>query len=572
MIGTAMAQSPESFLSLKQRDKQQQIQNYTGEPIVFFGPTVGSKVSQKPEFIPVLPSWRPELPQVQISLPFAESMSVPNVLHIPYFLISVQVLTDGTALVREDIQLIVPEGEAVEAFTRQYEINGKDKLGRSYSFERSFIEARHNGQQVPFLISRHPETGEEFLTFTESTAMTPGVHTYQISYQLSDTVFFDVSQNQIFLSLIGRSLPYLTERLVIWMNLPKMTPIAGARVFFGLNNQTAPNIGSFLQDEEGNVVFKLKGILPAHTDVRIEIWTEKGTFEKPTFTEQLFDLIFEWFEYWIACVGVFVIWLYYHLQTRFSKTDILEKKYQNKMSPRLSYQPILMRFSLYKKVDAASFLSLIIGIANKGYLKVQAKKKEIVFLKAHGKGRLTFLEKMCIRYIFFGRKEIVALNTLSVKKFLNQHLSSRLLKEEKHQLFILTASYRYMGWFLWGICGAALYFVNASLVQMAAILFCLAVVVVWEQHRLFHKGAFKSFLRHAYERYETYWRQPIPENITVARLEAILLRRLPYKIALELPTLKEEDTLKPIWYSSEEKQFCLTSFLKEFLTKIVSLN
>ncbi len=572
MIGTAMAQSPESFLSLKQRDKQQQIQNYTGEPIVFFGPTVGTKVSQKPEFVPIQPSWRPEIPQVQISLPFGESMSVPNILHIPYFFISVQVLTDGTALVREDIQLIVPEGEAVESFTRQYETIGKDKLGRTHSFDRLFVEARHNGQSVPFLLSRNDERKEEIITFHESTPMTPGVHTYQISYQLSEAVFFDISQNQIFLSLIGRSLPYLTERLVIWLNLPKLTPIAGARVFFGVNNQTAQNVGSFLKDDEGNVVFKLKGILPAQTDVRMEVWTEKGTFEKPTVWDRLFSWIFRWFKYWIACVGAIVIWLYYHLQIHFSRTDVLDKKYQNKMSLRLSYQPVLMRFSLYKKVDASSFLSLVIGIANKGYLKIQYKKKEVVFLKSQGKGHLNRLEKAWLRYVFSNRKQVVVLNLLSVKKILHQILQPLLMKEEQHQLFVLTGSYRYVGWFLWGICGMALYFVEASFTQIVAILFFLAMIILWEQYKLIHKGAFKSFLRQAYERYETYWRQPVPENMTVARLEAFLLRRLPYKIALGLSTFPEENTLKPIWLNSEEKSFNLTLFLKEFLNKIVSLS
>lgn len=571
MAGAVWSQPMDSLLSLKQRATQQSIQNWTGDPIVYFGPTVGVKTPQKPGFVPMLPSWRPEVPQVQISLPFGENMMVPNVLHIPYFLISVQLLTDGTALVREDIQLIIPEGEAAQIFNRQYETQIKDKLDRSHTPMRLFVEARHNGQSVPFEVIRDEENGEETLIFHENSPMMPGVHTYQISYQIPGAVFFDVSQNQIFLSLLGRSLPYLTERLVIWLNLPKLTPVAGASVLFGTNNQTAPNVGSFLQDEEGNVIFKLKGILPSQTDVRLDVWTEKGTFEAPTLWDRLLTRLFHGIVYWIACVSIFVIWLYYRLETRFSKGDVMDKTYQNKMSLRLSYQPVLMRFVLHKKTDNASFVSLILGLANKGYLKIQRRQTEILFLKTRGKGRLTRAEKAWMKYVFGRKKQMVAFSVLSPKPFLHHVLTPLLEKEEQRQLAILTGAYRRVGWFLWLLCGAALYFAQASLVQAVIILGLSAGIVVWGQHRLIQKGAFRAYLRQSYEHNEAYWRQPMAQNMTAVRQEAFLLRRLPYEAALQLPILEGEKTIQPIWLLGEEKQFYLTSLVKELLNKMVYL-
>ena len=51
----------------------------------------------------------------------------------------------------------------------------------------------------------------------------------------------------------------------------------------------------------------------------------------------------------------------------------------------------------------------------------------------------------------------------------------------------------------------------------------------------------------------------------------LLLRRLPYEAALQLPILEGEKTIQPIWLLGEEKQFYLTSLVKELLNKMVYL-
>lgn len=566
IAGLALAQpGVEGLLSIERRKTQKNEQLYDGQPIVFIGQTVGASSPQEPGFVPMPSSWRPDIERVLVQTPTKETISVPFVTHVPYFMIKAQFLSDGDALVTETIQFILPKGEKASFDERIYENQIERKDGSFQQIVRQFLEVKHNELALSYSLVEGEK--QSILRFIDAMPFEAGVHTYQISYLIKDAVSYDLSRNEIFISFLGKSFPFLIERLVIWLDLPKFTPIASAEVLFGQNNLAVPSLGSFLKDRQGNLVFKMEGILPIHTDVRLDVWTEKGTFQEPLWSDQLLNMLYRHLWLWIMGIGSLLIWLYYRISAAFSKKELQTKEFQNKMALRVVYAPALMRFVLMKKVDNRTVLALILSLANKGYLKIKPVNKDFLFMKEKGNSSLTRSEKALYSFLFAHRRKEVLQSALSFKPFMAARLRPALLKEARAQFFRFVAAYEMMGVLLMSFCLWALYYGGASFVQGNITLVVLGIVFAFGWHYFKKKSVYSAYLVSQYEKYTAYLQGEAVQSLSKTKQEQFYVKKMPYVAALDL----KEDAFanKPVWYLQNKSEFSLTEFSKAFLNNLL---
>ena len=91
-----------------------------GSPVFLVGETVLPPTEKAPQnaFVPTPVDWEQKQQTLTMQTPFGETFSVPYIEHVPYFFVTIQLLSNGQALITENIRLITtPDGAHPAGFS-----------------------------------------------------------------------------------------------------------------------------------------------------------------------------------------------------------------------------------------------------------------------------------------------------------------------------------------------------------------------------------------------------------------------------------------------------------------------
>ena len=255
-----------------------------GQPVVFL-----PKEEQKESFIPVPANWKPEIGQVQINSFGGQVLQIPNITHIPSYFIYIHVLSDRSLVVTERISLVL-DSQQMFPFFRIYPLTFSDNLGLEQRRHLKFLWAKYNGENI------YPKIKESAnilnLSFFDEESLFSGVHLFELSYQILDGIDIQGNIARLFLPLLGNDLPYLTENMQILVSYPENVHLAKANALFGKNNQNVENAYSVYADENGHLIYKVKGVLPSTADIRLEILSDAKGFNNLSVSEKIDSAFF----------------------------------------------------------------------------------------------------------------------------------------------------------------------------------------------------------------------------------------------------------------------------------------
>ena len=187
---------------------------------------------------------------------------------------------------------------------------------------------------------------------------------FEISYEIPNAVYIDGNVGRLLLDFIGQENPYIVEKGQIIVTYPQNAQLFQAYAFYGKNNQTSPNAGSFYQDQEGHLIYKMNTILPAGINLQLDILSDAITFDVPR-PEGLTEKIsyYPWFI--MILIYCLVIFCYLFFAAQDLKDQFLSKKYMNKVRGRFKYDVTLFRPLILKKSDDLSFFVAVLFLFQK---------------------------------------------------------------------------------------------------------------------------------------------------------------------------------------------------------------
>ncbi len=476
-----------------------------GSPVFLMGETVLPTSQKQPQkaFVPTPVNWQQKGQELSLQTPFGETFSVPYVEHIPYFFVSVQLLSNGQALVTENIRLITTSDGQNPTLSRTYDTKVVTPQGVYMPVERVFLKAEHNYSPTPIVVETDDPNDRQIVSFPELTSLEPGLHIFQISYLVPRAVMPGQNVDLLFLGILGRTLPYPIEKMGILVSVPTSTKVVGKKVLFGENNIAVEQTVEIGEDEEGHIAMKMTRLLPPMTDVRIDLMMEKAPVIEMPFFLRITDYFFDHFWIVLTCLLMVLIIVYYGVETVFRGTALMQRKTSARVAKRLSYAPEVMRYALYRQTDKRSAAAVLLSLAQKGSVllaeqvdgSIQATKHEI-------KPGLSPIQTYLLRRLF-------PADTTAVQWYANVFQDDGRLK----RLVRLAYTKEYVrvavqelsgGWILTVIAlvGSALSGLTPGRLGVMALL--LSAAVLFGTRMFISKGRYQGLIREAYKNMEQH--------------------------------------------------------------------
>ncbi len=540
---------------------------FNNDPVFLIGETVHPKEQEKKEdtFIPTPLKWEQKEQEISIQTLFGETFSVPYIEHIPYFFINVQLLSNGQLLVFENIWLIItPEGES-QSLSRRYGNKVMIPQVGSHEIERIFVSVEHNYQPTPFIVDVGKREDSVVLTFPELKKLEPGLHLFKIAYFLPQALISGEEFDELFLSLLGHSLPYSIERMGILVTLPKFVRVLDKKVFFGDNNQPIDKMWETAEDGMGQIVFKTTHLLPPKTDIRLDFKIEKIPEVTLPITMRLVDFFYNSFLIWVSFLGICLIIGYYIIEIYFKTTIPIQKKIKEKVAKKLSYIPEVMRYVLYKRADARSAAGILLSLVNKGVIELIAKSDGVIYIKRQNKRKIFIsrAQKYILRKLFSSKQELCVWDS---HQFQNDSVLTKLVYQEYVKQYIkVTIQELGSGWILMGLCLIGLSFSGISALSLVLMLFLMVCAVLFGTMLFVYKSPYQMFIREAYEKREQHLTALLNEKEQTQG--TILEKNIPVLIALDCIRRSEYAQMKivhsPFSFEGEKHEFIPLTFIEK---------
>ncbi len=384
-----------------------------GEEVMVDGGTpvllLDKKDSQE-KFEPLPVSWQPDMPMVRISSFGGVRLDVPFVTHIPSFFVYVQVLPDKSVIVTERITLILSTQQALP-FTRSYPTHYTDILAKQNQRNVDILWASYNHQSIMPSVKNTPQNVE--VRFFENEGLPSGVHLFELSYIVPDAVVQEGNATRLFLPLLGDNLPYLTERMQVFVTYPQSSILHKAQAVFGSDNLIQEKAYDVYMDQNARLIYRVSGILPQTVDVRLDIWGDAKAFTSYQEQEKIDRTLTQYAWLIVSLICVFVLWLYFFSSALDLRDKLVDNRYLTKVRGKIYYDLGVLRYFVKRKIDVRTLLAYVVHLVQKNMLRVQVSdEKQIVFIRAKHINANVF-ERAMLRLLFGRFKKQNTLNALS---------------------------------------------------------------------------------------------------------------------------------------------------------------
>lgn len=461
----------------------EQVTVESGKPIIF----IDSLSDEKEQT-----AWQANQGQVQISTFGGQILEVPFITHIPQFSIYVQVLSDRSISVTERISLVLDAGQSTP-FVRSYPLLFEDKEGRTKTRQVEFLHATYNNRPYMPNVVQTPDSMQ--VRFFENEGLYAGVHLFEVSYLIPNAVEVNGNTTHLFEPLLGTSLPYLAERVRIFISYPNQTKLSFASAVFGSNNQKQDDAVDIYMDENARLIYKIKGLLPAMLDVRVDILGNANGFEAETQNEAQTQNIMTRFAWLIvALICAFVTFIYFSFTALDLRDKAIDSKFLTRVRAKLFYDVGLLRWLLKHKTDWVTLFVYVLHLLHRGLVTVRINSTGQIVLLACPDKKKNRCEKRVLRFLFgrFGRE--VSLNNFAWKRQKIKRLHRLILKNIRIQILSFTKRELLIGLLLPLIGLAVLLHLKTAWPFILGAGVVMALAYYFSVIHFIHKGEFEALL------------------------------------------------------------------------------
>ncbi|HCD72584.1 DUF2207 domain-containing protein [Thermovirga lienii] len=295
----------------------------------------------------------------------------------------IDVSKDGTLTVREDITFLVENREIKRGIYRSFPIKYKDKMGNVMRMDFHLLEVLLDGRSVPHKTSTEGNM-LKIRIGDPNKLLSKGIHTYTITYQTSQVSFFE-DHDEIYWNATGNNWPFPIDKARAWVSLPEGTPILQMTAYtgrFGSHEQKAR------WEKDGSVAyFETTSPLLENQGLTIAVSFPKGYVNpseeyKKRQKQYRTAATLNWL---LPLICLLLVTSYYGLTWLKVGKDIKAGPIIPIFRPIKGLLPSEASYLYRQKFNEDAFVSTIIDLAVKGFIKIEEKEEGL--LKFLGKNK-----------------------------------------------------------------------------------------------------------------------------------------------------------------------------------------
>ena len=278
---------------------------------------------------------------------------------------------DASLAVHEVIQV---ESEAVHirhGIFRDFPTRYKDRSGQSYTVKFHLLNVRRDGKDEPYT-QRDVSNGDRIMIGSPTTLLNPGAYTYELTYTVTREIGFFPDHDELYWNVTGNGWSFDIDHASATVILPAPVQAGDLQMtgYTGFQGSRDQNL-QFEQVNDSSVSFETTKRLRSGQGLTIVAGFPKGRLKEPSSADH--------FLWWLednpavatGLIGLVLVVIYYFWAWmkvgRDPKPGPIVVSYQ----PPPGLSPAAMRFLERMGYDDRVFVSAVVDLAVKGYLRIE---------------------------------------------------------------------------------------------------------------------------------------------------------------------------------------------------------
>lgn len=376
----------------------------------------------------------PNIDVVNVELPGGRKVLAPAREHIPYLLVSLNILPNGLIEVNEEITVIANAQKLKNGLKRIIPKFTTSRAGVRKKLDITLLQTEINNQNIAHILE---EIGDNYyIKAKEDYQLPPGVYTYHFRYLVNRKIWQYDDFAELYWDIVGNSWNLVVTSANAVISVPNGQKFLGQNLLIGQGKNLYTNRAVIVSLAENALGFASTTPLLPTEGMHVLVSLDKSFFLKPDLNQYLTWFITDYGTILIALFGFMAVLGSY----------ILSWRYLKKNKPRLfgsfKLTAPLWRSLIKGGFDKRSFVCGILELYRKNIIDIQAQDSTLMLIKRTDQTQnLNQGEKNMLKHFFGPHDSVITLNAQNMLKFKRAeaalgHYTKRMLNLLKWQLNI----------------------------------------------------------------------------------------------------------------------------------------
>lgn len=361
----------------------------------------------------------PNIPLVQVKLPNGTEVVSPAKEHIPYLLVSYNILPTGLVDVEEDIVVIANGKRLKNGLVKSMPKFTTSRNNVKKKLEITLLSVTLNNREIPYKLQ---EIGNNVVFVPkEKYMLESGIYTYHFHYLLDRKLWYYDTFTEFYTDVTGGYNGLVTASANAIVSVPDGRTFLSQLAMAGRQSSLSPERTVIAQLSENALGFASIVPVGQNEDMHILVSLDKNIFNEPNLSRRFVWFVTDYGDIMFALFGLLVIYASYYLSWKWVKQN------KSRLHIRFKQTAPLNRYILNGTYDKRSFVSALLELVR--YKMLDLKKENTQYLLIKTTDKLQSLPaglKLIMKQLFSKTDTSVDVsekNKLKFERAFNRHQS-----------------------------------------------------------------------------------------------------------------------------------------------------
>jgi uncharacterized membrane protein YgcG len=297
---------------------------------------------------------------------------------IIWFHSNIELFENGDILVTESIRVRALGREIRRGIYRTIPTYYRDRFRNRIKMDFEVLGLLRNGLKEPFFIEK--KSGNIIINFGDDTFLSPGEHTYALTYKMNRVVGFFDDFDEFYWNVTGNEWSFLIREASADITFPNGFEILHVACYTGMMGDTETRCNAYNRPD-GSLHFMTKDALSPGRGLTIAAGWPKGLISEPTAEEKLNALFIDNKGAMTGLMGMLFVFIYYFYAWNKVGRDPEKGLIIPLYKVPGGFSPPAVRFVMQMGFDDKSFSAALVSLAIKGRLIIRENKRKFTLEK-----------------------------------------------------------------------------------------------------------------------------------------------------------------------------------------------
>ncbi|EDM34878.1 hypothetical protein PBAL39_00060 [Pedobacter sp. BAL39] len=320
----------------------------------------------------------------------------------------IRIDTSGMMHLTEKIQVYANGNQIKRGLVRRIPIYRKDIFGDRKPADFKITGILKDGKKENYKTKNDGSVRSIYIG-DEDVILSPGLYTYEISYETKGQIGFFKNYDEIYWNVTGSDWDFNIEQASATITFPQGASPGQTACYTGAKGSTGKDC-EFSVNADQTLTFKTKDYLPSGTGFTIAAAFTKGIIHRPSNFELFYQ---DYLKITLSLLLLIGLGTYYYITwSRYGRDPKQPVTIPTFNIPN-NWSPALLRYFYKKTIDDKSFAISVINMAVKKVVKIRkgiGKKEDYAVEKSTAATGLLSKEEEAIYTRFLGKKDRIYIN------------------------------------------------------------------------------------------------------------------------------------------------------------------